>query len=50
MRAVSANKTLKPPGSSQKNNEEDGGGELAEVDTSRSDETLRLSDLESHQV
>lgn len=46
----SANKTLKPYGISWKNNEEYGGGGLAEIDTSCSYETLRLSELESHQV
>lgn len=41
MRAGSANKTLKPRGISGKNNEECGGGELAEIDTSWSYEKLK---------
>ena len=49
MRAGSADKTLKPHGISRKNNEEYGGGEL-QKQTSCSDEKLRLSELEGHQV
>lgn len=49
MRARTADKTLKPHGISQKNNEY-GGGRLAEINTSYSYEKLRLSGLEGHQV